>query len=238
MTSSSELRASIGSGDDNDKTSASQKGSLGSTRFSRRPSPSPEPGGLPPFAMDEMGAPGALCASRLMAAIAIFTVAVVVMQLTPCGGVFLTIKRSLPLVSTTLRGPHPSPPSPYTAEQTRTDHFPFSETPEKTGTAGAGAAGGVGDFFQAAGNYRCPPVRYFTRAEVATHTTQHDLWVVVDGNVLDVSTFVDQHPGGEVLLDGAGGQDMAPIFAQFHHPSSVMLFPSFCIGRIRETDER
>lgn len=92
----------------------------------------------------------------------------------------------------------------------------------------------VREFFELAGNFRCPQSRRFTREEVARHRVEDDLWVVIDGNVLDLSTFINQHPGGLVLLDGAGGQDMATVFARFHHPSSVSLFSSFCIGRIAD----
>ncbi|KAL7699073.1 Cytochrome b5-like Heme/Steroid binding domain containing protein [Lotmaria passim] len=96
----------------------------------------------------------------------------------------------------------------------------------------ADAKKSVKEFFNIAGNFRCPQPRRYTRDEVARHCTADDLWVVIDGNVLDLSEFINQHPGGLVLLDGAGGQDMATAFARFHHPSSVSLFSSFCIGRI------
>ncbi|KAK7196236.1 Cytochrome b5-like Heme/Steroid binding domain containing protein [Novymonas esmeraldas] len=95
------------------------------------------------------------------------------------------------------------------------------------------ANGGADSFYAAAGSFRCPQPQRYSREEVARHHVEDDLWIVVDGNVLDVSSFVVQHPGGSVLLDGAGGHDMATEFARFHEPSTVSLFASFCIGRIR-----
>ncbi|CAD2221606.1 Cytochrome b5-like Heme/Steroid binding domain containing protein, putative [Angomonas deanei] len=91
---------------------------------------------------------------------------------------------------------------------------------------------GTRDFLASAKHYQCPPSRLYTRAEVALHNRSDDLWVVIFGNVLDVTSFVKRHPGGSVLLDGAGGHEMGTVFAQFHHPSTVGLFASFCIGRI------
>ncbi|KAG5508265.1 hypothetical protein JKF63_05521 [Porcisia hertigi] len=93
---------------------------------------------------------------------------------------------------------------------------------------------GVEEFYRVAGRLRCPQPQRYTKEEVAQHHTEDDLWIVVDGNVLDVSSFVQQHPGGDMLLDGAGGQDMATVFSHFHDPSSVRLLESFCIGRVRQ----
>ncbi|CAJ1021862.1 putative Cytochrome b5-like Heme/Steroid binding domain containing protein [Leishmania utingensis] len=87
-------------------------------------------------------------------------------------------------------------------------------------------------FYETAGRLRCPQPQRYTQEEVAQHKTQDDLWITVDGNVLNVSAFLPQHPGGDVLLDGAGGQDMATVFASLHNPSSVRLLANFCIGRI------
>ena len=45
----------------------------------------------------------------------------------------------------------------------------------------------------------------YTTLEVAKHNSRGDAWLIVGGKVLDVTTWLDQHPGGDtVLLDGAG----------------------------------
>lgn len=90
----------------------------------------------------------------------------------------------------------------------------------------------VEEFYQVAGHLRCPQPQRYTQEEVARHKTKDDLWIVVDGNVLNVSAFVPHHPGGDVILDGVGGEDMATVFAYFHDPSTVRLLASFCIGRV------
>ena len=40
--------------------------------------------------------------------------------------------------------------------------------------------------------------RLFTLEEVARHNKVDDLWIIVDGDVFDCSSFVDLHPGGKV----------------------------------------
>lgn len=44
----------------------------------------------------------------------------------------------------------------------------------------------------------------FTMSEVSTHNTKTDCWMVIDGKVLDVTTFVSKHPGGDKILSGCG----------------------------------
>lgn len=36
--------------------------------------------------------------------------------------------------------------------------------------------------------------------EVAKHNTEHDCWVVVSGEVLDVTKFAPDHPGSSPLI--------------------------------------
>ncbi|KEG14811.1 hypothetical protein DQ04_00301210 [Trypanosoma grayi] len=93
---------------------------------------------------------------------------------------------------------------------------------------------GVRSFFTAAGNFHCPPTTNYTPEEVAQHASEADLWVVVDKNVLDMSTFVRHHPGGLLIMEAAGGADAADLFAQHHSPSTVQLFQKYCVGQLKE----
>lgn len=44
----------------------------------------------------------------------------------------------------------------------------------------------------------------FTMDEVAQHTSSDDCWMVINGNVYDVSSYVRNHPGGNDILKGCG----------------------------------
>ncbi|KAF9468149.1 peroxisomal acyl-CoA-dehydrogenase [Collybia nuda] len=45
-------------------------------------------------------------------------------------------------------------------------------------------------------------MKEFTKEDVAKHTKQDDLWIIVDSKVFDLSKFAQMHPGGlSVLLD-------------------------------------
>ena len=65
------------------------------------------------------------------------------------------------------------------------------------GGAGAPAAGGGGGI---------------SMADVAKHNSKTDCWVVVDGQVLDVTSFLGDHPGGELAILTFAGKDATEEF--------------------------
>ncbi|KAH8704957.1 cytochrome b5-like heme/steroid binding domain-containing protein [Talaromyces proteolyticus] len=57
----------------------------------------------------------------------------------------------------------------------------------------------------------------FTYAEVSTHTTKKDVHLVIHDIVYDVTSFVDEHPGGEEVILDVGGQDATEAFEDVGH---------------------
>lgn len=53
--------------------------------------------------------------------------------------------------------------------------------------------------------------------EVRKHTTKEDVWIIFRGKVYDLSSYVDNHPGGLILLNHAGKDATAAILAQSAH---------------------
>ena len=76
--------------------------------------------------------------------------------------------------------------------------------------------------------------RAWSVSEVARHCHPHDLWLIVDGKVYDVSEFVDEHPGGVDALLKRPGQDNTDGFHGPQHPEKVhQLIGEFYIGTVQ-----
>ncbi|OAA54226.1 acyl-CoA dehydrogenase [Cordyceps fumosorosea ARSEF 2679] len=57
----------------------------------------------------------------------------------------------------------------------------------------------------------------FTVSDVATHNKADNLYIIVDGDVYDVTKFQDDHPGGKKILQRVGGKDASKQFWKYHN---------------------
>lgn len=47
--------------------------------------------------------------------------------------------------------------------------------------------------------------KIFSLEEVKNHTREDDCWLVIDGEVFDVTEFLDEHPGGfDIIISNTG----------------------------------
>ncbi|KAJ7128958.1 Flavocytochrome c [Mycena crocata] len=61
----------------------------------------------------------------------------------------------------------------------------------------------------------------YTLADVGKHTKKEDVWVVVNGEVLDVTNFLPDHPGGEKAIMLYAGRDATEEFNMLHDPKVI-----------------
>merc|ERR1719313_1869289 len=75
----------------------------------------------------------------------------------------------------------------------------------------------------------------YTMEEVAKHTTKTDCWVVVAGEVLNVTDFLKDHPGGELAILTFGGKDATEEFNMIHPPDVIPKYAPYApIGKLGE----
>jgi len=70
--------------------------------------------------------------------------------------------------------------------------------------------------------------------EVAKHNTDKDCWVAVNGQVLDVTDFLNDHPGGKRAIMLYAGKDASEEFNMLHDPKVVKkyLAPKQILGNL------
>merc|ERR1712039_709026 len=70
-------------------------------------------------------------------------------------------------------------------------------------------------------------------SEVAKHTSKTDCWVVVSGQVLNVTKFLGEHPGGELAILTFAGKDATEEFNMIHPPDVIGKYaPDAVIGTL------
>jgi len=89
----------------------------------------------------------------------------------------------------------------------------------KSGGAKAAASGGA--VAAAGGAAAAPAASGITLEEVAKHNTKTDCWVVLNGEVLNVTDFLKDHPGGELAIMTFAGKDASEEFNMIHPPDVV-----------------
>merc|ERR1719436_1303782 len=73
----------------------------------------------------------------------------------------------------------------------------------------------------------------YSLADVAKHVTKGDCWVVVNGQVLDVTSFLPNHPGGELAILTFAGKDATEEFNMIHPPDVIPKYaPEAIIGQL------
>lgn len=77
----------------------------------------------------------------------------------------------------------------------------------------------------------------FTRKEISERNTKKDTVFIIDNVVYDVTTFIDEHPGGHEVLVNVAGKDASEDFDDIGHSLDAKeLMKKYQIGEIVEED--
>ncbi|CAL9092503.1 unnamed protein product [Musa acuminata var. zebrina] len=75
--------------------------------------------------------------------------------------------------------------------------------------------------------------KVYTLAEVSTHNTHKDCWLVINGKVYDVTKFLEDHPGGDDVLLSSTGKDATDDFEDIGHSNTARaMMDEYFVGKI------
>ena len=78
------------------------------------------------------------------------------------------------------------------------------------------------------------PEKEYDLEEVAKHNKKEDLWIAVKGIVMDLTNWVDEHPGGPQALYSHMGKDASEEFEMLHDDEVIPKYaPGVVIGRVK-----
>jgi len=74
----------------------------------------------------------------------------------------------------------------------------------------------------------------YTLSDVAQHKSKDDVWVAINGQVLDVTKFLPDHPGGEKAILLYSGKDASEEFNMIHDKGVIAKYaPNTVIGTLK-----
>jgi len=110
---------------------------------------------------------------------------------------------------------------------------PAQSAPAKQG--GTNTADGPGAGQKAAPQKKAEPTKEYTLDDVAKHNKKEDVWVVVNGQVLDVTKFLPDHPGGPKAILLYAGRDATEEFNMLHDKGVIAKYaPDVVIGTLKK----
>ena len=82
-------------------------------------------------------------------------------------------------------------------------------------------------------------LRKITFSELKKHNKRDDAWILIENKVYDVTKFIDNHPGGDVIMKGIG-KNSTELFNNVGHPDYVKnsVLPKYLIGILSSHETR
>lgn len=81
--------------------------------------------------------------------------------------------------------------------------------------------------------------RVISTEEVKKHRRKSSVWIIIHGDVYDVTSFLEEHPGGEDSLLDVAGQDGSQGFDDVGHSDDAReLLKKYKIGTLSPEEKR
>ncbi|KEH27199.1 putative acyl-CoA 6-desaturase [Medicago truncatula] len=74
----------------------------------------------------------------------------------------------------------------------------------------------------------------YSKTEVTLHNTRTDCWIIIKNKVYDVTSYVEEHPGGDAILAHAGDDSTEGFFGPQHATRVFDMIEDFYIGDLEQ----
>ncbi|XP_038890467.1 cytochrome B5-like protein [Benincasa hispida] len=77
------------------------------------------------------------------------------------------------------------------------------------------------------------PSKVYSKDEVSVHNKRTDCWVIIKNKVYNVTSYVEEHPGGDAILTHAGDDSTEGFYGPQHASRVFDMIEDFYIGDLR-----
>ncbi|XAR53387.1 hypothetical protein NMG60_11021925 [Bertholletia excelsa] len=74
----------------------------------------------------------------------------------------------------------------------------------------------------------------YTKIEVSLHNKRTDCWIIIKDKVYDVTSYVEEHPGGDAILAHAGDDSTEGFYGPQHATRVFDMIDDFYIGDLQK----
>ncbi|XP_073276403.1 cytochrome B5-like protein [Primulina huaijiensis] len=76
--------------------------------------------------------------------------------------------------------------------------------------------------------------KLYTKAEVSLHNKRTDCWIIIKEKVYDVTSYVEEHPGGDAILTHAGDDSTEGFYGPQHATRVFDMIEDFYVGDLKK----
>ncbi|KAJ7969538.1 cytochrome B5-like protein [Quillaja saponaria] len=73
----------------------------------------------------------------------------------------------------------------------------------------------------------------YNKTEVLLHNKRTDCWIIIKNKVYDITSYVEEHPGGDAILAHAGDDSTEGFFGPQHATRVFDMIEDFYIGDLK-----
>ncbi|KAK8624919.1 hypothetical protein V6N13_089805 [Hibiscus sabdariffa] len=74
----------------------------------------------------------------------------------------------------------------------------------------------------------------YSKSEVNLHNKRTDCWIIIKDKIYDVTSYVEEHPGGDAILAHAGDDSTEGFFGPQHATRVFDMIDDFYVGDLQK----